>query len=158
MPLLEECRHLTAFCTPAGTFEWKVLPMGVKIGPGWCFGCFKPHIRAYIYDILVGTRPTCSGKGKPLYSQAIMEHSKLVRDLFEVVKGCRLQVNKEKFFLFYTQVKYVGHILHEGQRSPAPRKVATVRQWSEDMIRTPKQMKRFLGLCNWYSIYIMNYA
>ena len=26
------------------------------------------------------------------------------------------------------------------------------------MIRTPKQMKTFLGICNWYSIYIPNYA
>ena len=55
MPLLEECRNSTAFCTPAGTFDWKVLPMGVKVGPqafrrlvSWCVGRLKPHIRAYI--------------------------------------------------------------------------------------------------------------
>ena len=53
MPLLEECRHLTAFCTPAWTFEWKVLPMWVKVGPqasqrlvSLCVGRLKPHIRA----------------------------------------------------------------------------------------------------------------
>ena len=89
MPSLEECSHLTAFCTPAGTFGWRVLPMGVKVGSQAfqrlvrpCFGCLKPHIRAYIDDILVGRRPTCSGKGKLLDSQAIMEHYKLVRELF----------------------------------------------------------------------------
>ena len=165
MPLLEECRHLTTFCTPAGTIEWKVLPMRVEVGPQafqrlvrWCVGRLKPHIRAYIDDILVSTRPTCSGKGKLLDSQAILEHYNLVRELFEVLKECHLQVKKEICFLFYTQVKYVGHILHEGQRSPAPGKVAVVREWSEDMIRTPKQMKSFLGICNWYSIYIPNYA
>ena len=59
-----------------------------------------------------------------------MEHYKLVRKLFEVLKECHLQVKKEKCFLFYTQVKYVHHILHEGQRSPAPGKVAAVREWS----------------------------
>ena len=26
------------------------------------------------------------------------------------------------------------------------------------MVRTPKQMKGFLGVCNWYSIYIPQYA
>ena len=30
--------------------------------------------------------------------------------------------------------------------------------WSNDMIRTRKQMKSFLGISNWYSIYIPNYA
>ena len=55
-------------------------------------------------------------------------------------------------------MKWVGHILYEGQRSPAPRKVAAVHVWSNDMIRTPKQMKRFLGICSWYSISIPNYS
>ena len=112
MPLLEECRHLTAFFTAAGTFEWKFLPMGVKGGPqafqrlvSLCVGRLKPHIRAYIDDILVGTRPTCSCKGKLLESQAIMDHYKLVRELFEVLYACHLQVKKENCFLFYTQVK-----------------------------------------------------
>ena len=165
MPLVEECRHLTAFCTPVGTFEWKVLPMGFKVGPqafqrlvSWCVGRLKPHIRAYIKDNLVGTPPTCSGKGKLLDSQAIMEHYKLVRELFELLKECDLQVKKEKCFLFDTQVKYAGHILQEGQRSPAPGKVAAVRECSEDMIRTPKQMKNFVDICNWYWIYIPNYV
>ena len=69
-----------------------------------------------------------------------------------------MQVKKEKCFLFYTQVKYVGHTLHEGQHSPVPGKVAAVREWSEDMIRMPKLMKSFLGICNWYSTYILKYA
>ena len=87
-----------------------------------------------------------------------MDHYKLVRQLFEVLRECHLQVRKEYCFLFYTQVKYIGNILHEGQRSPAPGKVAAVREWSEDMIGTPKHMKSSLGICNWYSIYILNYA
>ena len=76
-----------------------------------------------------------------------------MRRWFEVLKECHLQVKKEKCFLFYSQV-----IFHEGQRSPAPRNVAAVRQWSKDMIRTPKQKKSFLSICDWYLIYIRNYA
>ena len=127
--------------------------MGVKLGPqallclvSWFAGRLNANIRAYIDDVVVGTRPTCSGNENLLDSQAIMEHYKLLRELFEVLKECHLHVKKEKCFLFYTQ--YVGHILHEGQRSPAPGKVAPVREWSEDMILTPKQMKSFLGICN----------
>ena len=165
MPLLGECRHLSALCNPAGTFEWEVMPMGAKVWPqafqrlvSWCVGGLKHHIRAYMDDNPVGTQPTCSDKGELLDSQAIMEHYKPVRELFEVLKECHLQVKKEKCFLLYTQVKYVGHLLHEGQRFPAPGKAAAVREWCEDMIRTPKQMKSFLGIRNGYSICITNYA
>ena len=76
MPPFEERRHLTAFCTPAGTFGWNVLPMGVEVGPqafqrlvSWCVGRLKPHIRAYVDDILVGTRPTCSCTMSPVLGQ-----------------------------------------------------------------------------------------
>ena len=69
-------------------------------------------------------------------------------NLFDVLKECHLQVKKEKCFLFYTEVKYLGHILHEGQRFPGPGKVAALREWSKDIIRTPKQMKSFLGISN----------
>ena len=31
--LEEDSKHLTAFCTTFGVFEWNVLPMGVKVGP-----------------------------------------------------------------------------------------------------------------------------
>ena len=34
MPLLPEQRYLTAIPTPLGTLQWRVLPMGVKNGPG----------------------------------------------------------------------------------------------------------------------------
>ena len=33
MPLLKEDRHLTAMCTPCGTVQWTVLPMGLKNAP-----------------------------------------------------------------------------------------------------------------------------
>ena len=30
-----ESRYLTSFCTRQGTFQWKVLPFGLKTGPAW---------------------------------------------------------------------------------------------------------------------------
>ena len=44
---LEECRQSTTVCIAARTFEWKVVPMGVKVGPlerlvSCCVGRRKP--------------------------------------------------------------------------------------------------------------------
>ena len=33
MPIREEDRHLTAMCTPSGTVQWTVMPMGLKNAP-----------------------------------------------------------------------------------------------------------------------------
>ena len=166
MPLEESSRFLTAFCTPFGVFEWNVLPMGVKVGPAafqrmvsWCLAHHQvPGARAYIDDILTGTRPTERGKGKLLDSRAFEEHYHQVRALLLALAECHLQVKPEKCHMFMGRVKYCGHILEGGMRKPAPSKVAAIKERSEAMISTPKQMKGFLGVCNWYSIYIKNHA
>ena len=43
------------------------------------------------------------------------------------------------------RVKYCGHVLHGGMRSPPPSKVDAVRNWPKP--KTPKQMKGFFGGC-----------
>ena len=65
MHLEEECWHLPAFVTPFGVYEWKVLPMGVKVGPQvfqrlvqWVVrNC--PFSDPYIHDVLTSTAHSC---------------------------------------------------------------------------------------------------
>ena len=136
MPLTEESRPLTAFCTPWGVYQWNVLPMGVKVGPQvyqrmvtHCIRHLPPSVRAYIDDLLVGTPPSKAsrGKGKLLDScaldeEAITEHYELVRKLFRCLADHHLQVKEEKCHLFCQRVKYCGHILTRDGDPPPPRK------------------------------------
>ena len=84
MPLTEESRQLTAFCTPWGVYQWNVLPMEVRVGPQvyhrmvtHCIRHLTPSVRAYIDDLLVGTPRTKAyrGKGKLLDSCALDEEA-----------------------------------------------------------------------------------
>ena len=172
MPLTEEGCPLTALGTPWGVYQWNVLPMGVKVGPQvyqrmviHCIRHLPPSVRAFIEDPLVGTPPSNPSRGKgrlsdscALDEEAITEHYEFVRKPFPCLADHHLQVQEEKCHLFCQRMKYCGHIPHQGRRSPAPEKVAAVGDWTEALIRTPKQMKGFLGVCNWYSVYIPQYA
>ena len=60
--------------------------------------------------------------------------------------------------MFRRRVKYSGHISEGSMRKPAPSKVAAIKESTESIITTLKQMKGLLGVYNWYSIYIPNYA
>ena len=51
-------------------------------------------------------------------------------------------------------VKYVGHIPRNGKRFPDPSKTQAIAEWKWPDITSPKAVKGFLGLANWYSIYI----
>ena len=103
------------------------------------------------------TRPKLCGKGKILDSKAYLEdHFHNVVKLFEKLEECHLKVRFEKRHLFMERIKCCGHVLHGGMRSPAPSKVDAVRNWPKP--KTPKQMKGFLGVVNWYSIYIRKFS
>ena len=58
--------------------------------------------------------------------------------------------------LFQKEVIYCGHNLREGQRSPAPGKLAPVQLW--ELPLTVTELRGFLGLTNWFSEYVPNYA
>ena len=55
----------------------------------------------------------------------------------------------------HQKIKYCGHILHGEMRIAAPSRVGAVRIWPKP--KTPKQMKGFSGIVNWYSIYIRKF-
>ena len=70
-------RQYTAFCTLFGVFEWRVLPMGLKVEPQAFqrmvsdgLKSLHPQTHIYIDDLLTGTRPKLCGKGKILDSKA----------------------------------------------------------------------------------------
>ena len=46
-------------------------------------------------DTLVGLRPTYTSKGKLLDSHAFVAHCRHVREWFEVLKNCHVQVKKD---------------------------------------------------------------
>ena len=109
MPLSECSRQYTAFCTPFGVFEWRVLPMGVKVGTqafetvmSDCLKSQQPHTHIYIDDLLTGTRPRLCGKGKIRDSKAYLEdHFHKVVKVFQKLEECNLKVRFEKMSSFY---------------------------------------------------------
>ena len=55
-------------------------------------------------------------------------------------------------------VKFCGHILHEGTRRAAPSKLKAIEKWSPEMIRTITHLRGFLGLAQYYSSYVKDFA
>jgi len=50
----------------------------------------------------------------------------------------------------------LGHILQDGQRLPAPGKLTAIEKW--EIPKTVKEVRAFLGLCQYYAQYIPNFA
>ena len=53
-------------------------------------------------------------------------------------------------------VEFCGQVLENGMRRPKPGKLAAIQHW--ELPQTIKELRGFLGLCNYYAQYLRNYA
>ena len=173
MHLEESSKHLTAFCTPFGIFEWNVLPMGVEVGPAAYQQMVQyvtrncPQSQPYIDDILLSSgrnvleadKHTIEQKQQPGTLRKYFEaHYEGLCKIFDALEEAQLTVKPSRVHLLKRTVQYVVHILKDGCRYPSPTKVSAVKEWKWEDIKTTKHMKGFLGLVGWYQVYIDKFA
>ena len=155
MPLKPEHRHLTCMSTPRGTKQWKVLVMGLKNGNAmfqrmmeWVL---RDHENAdpYVDDIIVGSTGNTP-------EEVLENHERDLRAVLETLKKYELVTDPKKVHLFMQEVEFCGHILREGRRIPAPGNFLAIQKWG--LPQTVTALREFLGLTNYYSCYVPNYA
>ena len=149
MHLEEDCKHLTAFCTPFGVFEWTVLPMGVKVGPAAYQQMVQqitrnsPSSKPYIDDIPTSNgnealdpgKTTLAEKQEPAMLCKYFEaHTEKRCTLFDALAAAQLAVEPKKCHLFKKKVQYVWHILQNGQGFPSPANTKAVAKWDHKTI------------------------
>ena len=150
IPMKESDRYKTAFVTDKGLYQWKVMCFGAK-SAGNTFqrvmdDLLRPHsdyAHAYIDDTAV-------------FSNDWKVHMKHLESVFQEFRrvGMTLKLSKCKFG--YQRVKFIGHMVGNGERQPVSSKVDAIMQIAEP--RTKKMLRSFLGMCNFYRTYIPKYS
>jgi len=57
-----------------------------------------------------------------------------------------------------TLIKFCGHILFDGHRKASPSKLQAIENWKPEMVKTVTHLKGFLGLAQFYSTYVKDFA
>ena len=143
--------HKTAFTTPIGLYEYKVLPMGLSNSVSYFQRAmntiFAPYLGkfmcVYLDDILI-------------YSRSPAEHLQHLETVFKVLAEKKLYIRMHKCTFNATEVKFLGHIVGNDQVKPDPKKVEAVKNWPVPL--TVHQLRAFLGLVNYFSKFIDKHA
>ena len=104
---------------------------------------------SYIDDIIIGS----SGDTE---EELLANHDCDVRAVLDRVRKEELVASISKTDFFVPSVEFCGHVLVNGTRRPAPGKMFPLERW-EKADNVP-QLRGFLGLANYYSGYVQNYA
>ncbi|PIK55799.1 hypothetical protein BSL78_07287 [Apostichopus japonicus] len=122
IPLTDRAKRVSAFVTPDGLFQYKVMPFGMKNAPA-TFQRLLNNITAslencevYIDDIIV-------------YSNSWYEHVTRIRSLFEKLTEANLTVNLVKSEIAHANVIFLGHVVGQGEVKPVKAKVEAIDKY-----------------------------
>jgi len=149
VPLTERARPISAFVTPVGLYEFKVLPFGMRNAPA----TFQ-RLMNYLTADLEGVR--CYLDDLVIWSESWQEHLVRLRALFSALSAANLTVNLQKSEFGHAHVTFLGHVIGQGQVAPVAAKVEAVLQYPTPVDR--RGLMRFMGMAGYYRRFCKNFS
>lgn len=148
-PLSERAREIAAFITPAGLYESKVMPFGLRNAPA----TFQR-----LMNMVVGDLEGCSVylDDVVIYSDNWKNHLDRIEKLFDRLARAQLTINLAKCEFAKATVTYLGRVVGQGTVSLVRAKVQAIDDYAPPP--TKKALMRFLGLVGYYRCFCRNFS
>ena len=141
--------YLTAFRTRHGTFQWKVLPFGLKVGPAW----WQSFINAQLHELL----DYCASAYADdilIFSGPEREHWEHCEEVIYRLHKANLQGNIKKSRFNVKKVDYLGVMMEAGVGiSIDPAKIKAIQDWKFEDLTSRTAIRSFTGLCNYVRMF-----
>ena len=150
VPVRKEDQPKTAFTTPYGLFQFKVMPFGLQGAPATfqrmmdvLLNEMSAFAAAYLDDVII-------------HSETWDEHVTHVSRVFQCLDNAGLTVKPRKCQFAMSTCTYLGHIVGNGEVRPDASKVKAVEDFP--VPKSKSQVRAFLGLTGYYRRFIPGYA
>ena len=151
VPMTEQDRPKTAFCTPFGLFEFNRMPFGLCNAPSTfqrlmqrMFGKEQGQsLLLYLDDIIV-------------FSSSVEQHLQRLEIVLDRLQKEGLKAKLEKCAFFRREVGYLGHVITSQGVSTDPKKIEAVSKWQRP--RHISELRSFLGFASYYRRFVEGFA
>ncbi|UYV63096.1 hypothetical protein LAZ67_2003113 [Cordylochernes scorpioides] len=117
----EHDREKTAFITPDGLYEFRVMPFGLCNAPATFERMMDTVLKGLKWNICL-----CYLDDIVVYGPSFEEHLKRLEVVLECLQQSGLNVNHEKCLFGSRQLKILGHVVNENGIHPDPEKVEAI--------------------------------
>ena len=148
VPLAKEARKVSAFITPDGLFECKVMPFGMRNAAStfqrlmWLVTRDLEGCIVYLDDILI-------------FSSDWEDHKVKIEALFKSLQEFGLVVNLSKCEFAKAEVVYLGHKVGQGKVVPKHTNIEAILSFPTP--KNKKNVRQFLGLSGYYRRFVPKY-
>lgn len=151
VPIKEADKEKTAFSTGHGLYEFNVVPFGLCNAPAKFQRMINKVLAcqlwkvclAYLDDIIV-------------FSQTTDEHLRDLKNVLGALVSAGFRLQPKKCHIAADSIKYLGHIIDGRSATPDPNNIRAIEQAMP--LKNVKQVRSFLGLCNYYRRFVKDFA
>ena len=149
VPLSDNALILSAFVTPDGLFECKVMPFGMKNAAStfqrllWIVTKDLSNCLTYLDDIVI-------------FSDTWQDHLNHIRALFTAIANFNLVMNLSKCEFGKSEIVYLGHKIGGGKVMPKSQNVEAIQNFP--VPQSIKGVKQFLGITGYYRKFVPCYS
>ncbi|KAJ1117510.1 hypothetical protein NDU88_005709 [Pleurodeles waltl] len=148
--LTEWAKERSAFSTPDGHFQFKVMPFGMKNAPA-TFQRLVNQVLAGLVEFSVAYLDDIA-----VFSCTWMELLLHLWRVLEALQKAGLTIKASKCQIGQGSVLYLGHQVGSGQVEPLQPKIDTILAWEPP--KTQTEVRAFLGLIGYYSRFVKGYG
>ena len=166
--LAVDSRDITTMRTPIGLVRMCTLPQGATNSVAHMVNAMNKVLRDCIPDIMMPFLDDIPIKGsleeekdeskdEAGCRRFVMDHIKDCEKVLKKLEDANLTFSGEKSAFGQPEVLVVGHLCGAYGRKPSPTKVDAIQEMKEECI-SQTEVRRFLGACAFYHIWILHYT
>lgn len=144
-------REKTAFITPDGLYQFKVMPFGLCNAPATFERMMDALLHGFKWSICL-----CYLDDVIVFSPTFETHLERLSTILSVFRKAGLQLNSSKCHFGRRQLTVLGHLVDSSGVRPDPEKIRAVKDFpvptSADNVRS------FVGLCSYFRRFVRNFA
>ncbi|KAJ1123231.1 hypothetical protein NDU88_001704 [Pleurodeles waltl] len=148
--LTEGAKERSAFSTPDGHYQFRVMPFGLKSAPA--------TFQRLVNGVLAGKDAYCAAylDDIAVYSSSWEEHLLHLKEVLQALQQAGLTIKASKCQIGQDSVVYLGQLVGGGKVQPLQAKIETIKAWQPP--RTQTEVRTFLGLTGYYRRFVKGYG
>lgn len=151
--IAEGSRHMTAFITPWGLYEWVRIPFGLSNAPA----AFQRSMEGMLDDL----RDECCAPYLDdvlCYARSFEEHVGVIKKVLQTLRHHGVKLRPEKCELFRQEVRYVGRLVSANGVRIDPHDLEAVIALKSHRPQTVGEVRRLLGFLGYYRPFIQDFS